>query len=264
MLTRFLYLDSIALAQYLSSLEGGSLTGSTQRSTRAGSAEGGADLKVAHGKGARSHEEAQERTLVDTDGARFERLLGAAAKDPERLGWTEVTDPDTDFEGIGIGAMVTWECDLYVPETVKMLSKAGGALPVLEMMRKVLPAASALGLNTHGVPGGDQIDAMTSFFEGIESKALIVGEDDATDWQVAGNLTGQPDLADLEGRARVVGKVARILKPGQWKPFMTFPGMDLLSREERRRAERTAPAPGKEDDYLHGPALILDVLAIYR
>ena len=40
--------------------------------------------------------------------------------------------------------------------------------------------------------------------------------------------------------------------------------MNLLSRERRREMERTKPAAGKEEEYLSGPALMLDVLAIYR
>ncbi len=40
--------------------------------------------------------------------------------------------------------------------------------------------------------------------------------------------------------------------------------MNLLSRERRREMERTKPATGKEEEYLSGPSLMLDVLAIYR
>ncbi|WP_276320667.1 hypothetical protein [Phytoactinopolyspora endophytica] len=40
--------------------------------------------------------------------------------------------------------------------------------------------------------------------------------------------------------------------------------MNLVPREERRKMERQAPAPGKEDEYLEGPALMLDLLALYR
>lgn len=40
--------------------------------------------------------------------------------------------------------------------------------------------------------------------------------------------------------------------------------MNLLPREERRRLERQSPPTGKENEYLAGPALMLDILAIYR
>jgi hypothetical protein len=62
----------------------------------------------------------------------------------------------------------------------------------------------------------------------------------------------------------VVGKVSRVLKEGQLRPFTTFPGMNLGSREQRRKLERQRPKEGEEDQYLIGPALMLDILAIYR
>jgi len=69
----------------------------------------------------------------------------------------------------------------------------------------------------------------------------------------------------LEGRARLVGKVSRVLRSGRWRPFLTFPGMNVVPREERRRMERQPPATGREGVYyLSGPALILDMLAVYR
>jgi hypothetical protein len=114
------------------------------------------------------------------------------------------------------------------------------------------------------MPSGDQVGAMTAFLENIDSKALVVGEREDTDWQVAGHITGDIDLASLDGFAHVVGKVSRVLRLGQWQPYLTFPGMDLVPREQRRKAQRTPPAEGHENEYLHGPALMLDILAIYR
>jgi hypothetical protein len=264
MLRRFLYLDETALAQYVSALDGGAIAQSTRQSTRGGKAEGGVDAKVAKLSGGRTREDAESLTLNDTDAARFDRLLRAANDDPDALGWVEVVNPDDDLADIGIGAIVAWECELFVPDIVKMFSKAGEALPLIELMQTMAPAAETLGLNVDGIPDSGQLGAMASLVRGINSDALIVGEDDGTDWQVAGSLSGNVELSDLEGRARVVGKVARVLKPGQWKPFSTLPGMSLQSREDRRRAERTPPKPGEEDNYLHGPALVLDILAVYR
>jgi len=263
-LTQFVYLDAAALEQYVSAVEGGLVTGLTKRSAASGSGEVGADLKLVSGKGARSHEDEESRTLADTDGSRFDRLIQAATAGPEALGWVDVVDADTDMRGIGIGAMVSWECDVYVPDVIRMLSKAGGALDAVRTMRALLPAALALGLDIEGVPGDEQLGAMSGFLEGLGTKTVVVGEDEGTEWQVAGRLRGDVELGELEGRARVVGKVTQVLQPGRWKPFAAFPGMDLVPREQRRQLERQPPAPGKEDEYLRGPALMLEILAIYR
>lgn len=222
------------------------------------------DAKIVKVNGEKGREEERSQTLSDTDGARFDRLLKAAAMDAEELGWVEVFEPDSDFDGIGLGAMVSWECDLYVPHIIQMLAKSGEALGALDMMRSVLPAAHDLGLSTEGLPSADAMSAAASLISGVGANLVVVGEDDDTDWKIAAQVDEQFQLGDLEGRARIVGKVSRIIREGQWKPFLTFPGMKLLSREDRRRMERQAPAEGKEDEYLSGPALMVDLLAVYR
>ena len=145
MLRRFIYLDRTALDQYVTGLEGGRTTGSTTRLKRTGTGSGGFDAKVASASGERSREEEESKTIDDTDEARFSRLLRAAADDPETLGWIEVMQPDTDFDGIGLGAMVDWECDLYVPEIVQLLARSGESLAAIEMMQNLLPMAKRFG-----------------------------------------------------------------------------------------------------------------------
>lgn len=264
MLTHFIYLDEAALDQYVSALEGGLVTGTTKRVAVVGAVEGGADVKILSGKGSRSTENEDSRTIEDTRASRFARLLKAAEEQSDALGWVEVLQPDADLDQIGIGAMVSWECDIYVPDMIRMLSQAGGAIGALRSFEALLPSASALGLDTSGVPEAPQLRAMAGFLEGMQVKTLIVGEDDGTEWRIAGNLHGAVAHDQIDGRAWVVGKVTRVLGEGQWKPYATFPGMDLIPRAQRRAMERQAPAPGKEEEYLRGPALMLDILAIYR
>lgn len=264
MLRRFLYLDKTALSQYVTALEGGLTTESTTRSMRSGTGTAGADMKVIHASGEKSREDEESRTLADTDEARFARLLRAADAGPEALGWVDVTQPDTDFDGVGIGAMVSWECDLYIPEIVQALARSGEVLGALDMMQNLLPMARRLGLDTEGLPADEEMRAVSGFISGMNANLLVVGEDEETDWRVAAQLTDEFLHGDIEGRARIVGKVSKILPSGRWKPYLTFPGMNLVPREERRKMERQAPAAGKESEYLSGPALMLDILAIYR
>ena len=92
MLRRFIYLDASALSQYVTALEGGRTTESTTRHTRVGRRSGGVDAKVINAAGEKSREEEESKTLSDTDEAQFDRLLQAAANDPEELGWVEVME----------------------------------------------------------------------------------------------------------------------------------------------------------------------------
>lgn len=264
MLRRFLYLDTEALAAYVSGLEGGALTAATDRELRGGSLSGGVDAKVLRGSGERSKESELSRTLADTDESRFARLLAAAGKDAEALGWVDVLEPDSDFADMRVGMMLSWECEVFVPDIVRTLSSSGEALEAMNMMRDLLPMAASLGLDTEGLPATDELEAASRMVGSLKTALLVVGEDDTTDWRVSGQLLEPYIRADAEGRAVLVGKVSRRLSAGSSKPFVTFPGMGLVSREERRRMERTPPEPGKENEYLVGPALLVDVLAIYR
>ena len=54
---------------------------------RSGTGGGVVDAKVAHASGERSRQDEEFRTFADTDGALFDRLLGAAAATPEALDW---------------------------------------------------------------------------------------------------------------------------------------------------------------------------------
>lgn len=264
MLRRFTYLDSEALSQYVTSLEGGLVTESTRRSMREGTGTGGVDAKFVHAVGEKTRQDVESLSLVDTDEARFNRLLIAAAAEPKALAWVDVLDPEYDFDGIGIGGMVSWECDLFVPDIVQLLSKSGGAIDAMKMMQNLSPMARRIGLDMEGLPDDKEMSAATGFLSGMDASLLVVGEDDDTDWRAAGHLKEESVRGDLEGRARMVAKVAKVLPTGRWKPYITFPGMNLVPRDERRRLERQPPEQGKEEEYLRGPALLVDVLAIYR
>lgn len=66
----------------------------------------------------------------------------------------------------------------------------------------------------------------------------------------------------LDGQCQ--SQVIKVHSPGHLKPSLTFPGMNLLSDEKRRAVERQAPPEGQENQYLINPALMLNILPIYR
>lgn len=212
----------------------------------------------------RSRESEESRIYTDTQEAQFDRLLNAAEASPGELAWSDVTEPDADFAEIRAGAMVSWECDLYVPQIIQSLSSSGEARDALDMMQDLLPSAQHLGLDTEGLPSMNEIEATSTFLNKMNAKLLVVGEDDVSDWCVAGQINDDFLHAELEGTAHIVGKVSKVLPLNHFKPYLTFPGMNLVPRDQRRRMEQQAPPEGKKDEYLSGPALMLDILAIYR
>jgi hypothetical protein len=46
--------------------------------------------------------------------------------------------------------------------------------------------------------------------------------------------------------------------------MLALPGLSLLPRDKRRALERKKPESDEAENYLAGPALMLDILAIYR
>jgi hypothetical protein len=59
----------------------------------------------------------------------------------------------------------------------------------------------------------------------------------------------------------VVGQVARALQQNAWHSLVP---LNFLNRDQRRTLEREGPKPEQEKFFRKGPALILDVLEIYR
>lgn len=264
MLKNFLYLNDDSLAAYLSSLEGGLRSSSEQRSSTSKKLTGGVDAKVASGSADRTREEALSISISDTAQARFERLEGLATDDAEHSGWVTVISPDEDLDGVGIGALIDIECEIYVPDQIRVLSSTGGTREALNTLEALRPMAEMFGLDTASVPTPEQSGAYRSMVNNLGSDQVLVGERDDSDWRVAGKLLGQHLNGEIEGFARVVGKVSAAWKTGQWKPILSLPGMNIVSREQRRKVEREGPEPGNSESWLQGPALMLDLLAVYR
>lgn len=258
MLKNFIYLNTQALDSYLSSLEDG-LRESTEDRTLRSRAHAGVE-----GVGSGASEYEQSRSRVDTPASKFERLQSLAVSDKARSGWIQVTDVEVDLRTVRTGALVELECDIYVPEAIKAFAPKGGMNDALAFMEQLGPHADLLGLDRTNMPTKPQADAMKSIAGLLGSDLVVVGERDDTDWRVAGRLLDHYVKGEVDGIARIVGKVTASWHRNQWKPLISLPGMNILPREQRRQIERTEPKPGQEQNYLEGPACMFDILAIYR
>jgi len=63
-------------------------------------------------------------------------------------------------------------------------------------------------------------------------------------------------IGELEGDSIVVGRIQRKWPEGQRFPLLNVPGLNLMSREDRRRMEREKPADDQEGMYVNGPACL--------
>jgi hypothetical protein len=264
MLKNFLYLNSPALDSYLSALEDGLRGPVEARKSTSGSLSGKVGLSVANAGGERGHQEEEAATRADTASARFERLQKLARQDTESSGWVDVLDAENDLKDLLTGALIEVECEVYIPEIVKALSPSGGLTQAIEQIEALAKVAPALGTRLEGMPDQGQLDALKSIGGALGAYATFVGEIVDADFHVAGRLLDEFVKGEIEGFARVVGKVSTRWGTGQWKPLLALPGATLMSREQRRELERKGPDAGQEASWLEGPALMLDVLAIYR
>lgn len=209
-------------------------------------------------------EQEQRRSRIDTPASRFERLRSLALADVASTGWIDINDVEHDFGEVRTGSLIELECEIYVPEVIKALSPSGGLHDALAFVERLAPQAEVMGLDLTNMPSKPQTEAMKSISGLLGSDVVVVGERDDTDWRVVGRLMDSFVQGEIEGIARVIGKVTTSWKQGHWKPLMALPGMNILPREQRRQMERMQPKAGQEQNHLEGPAFMLDVLAIYR
>jgi len=272
MLKNFIYLNQPTLDSYLSALEDGSRTKVESQKSTNEAVSGGAGIKVPvvdlklgvdaeHGTGS-----SETTSRIDTPEARFERLLKLAHADADASDWIEAINPDTDLSAARIGTMVELECEVYIPDMIKMLSPGGGIGELVNTIESFAKIAPAFGTNIANMPSSDQLGAVKSAVGLLGSDSAFVGEPTGgdSDWKVSGKLLHQHVRGEVEGYARVIGKVSAIVGTGKWVPLLAMPGMNALPREQRREMERKGPEAGQEQNWVKGPALLLDVLAIYR
>jgi hypothetical protein len=263
MLRNFLYLDTIALDGYLSALEDGLRLSSESEQSNSRDGSLGADAKVISARAALSAEQTRRTTGQDTPEARFARLLDIAAKDPEPLAWVDVLDPSTDLDNVGYGAMICGEAEFYTPHMVELLV-SGELARSLDLIDRMEPLADVLDLDKQGLPDKRQRDAARSMVGALGTDVVIVGEFDESDWNVAGQCVSAYTRGRVEGPARFVGKVAKQWPAGEGRHLLALPGTTLLPRHQRRALERRRPDNPDDDSFLIGPALMLDLLAVWR
>ncbi len=264
MLKNFLYLNESALADYLSALEGGARASIEDRNQRSGGANGRAANDPDRANSRYSRENEQTVRLTDTPPAQFERLMALTAANPQLSGWIEVTDPEIDFPDLRVGALIDVECDIQIPSMIKALSPSGGVVAAVRALNEL---GSKIGSES-----AQQLDTTKlSVFEALGNlmgdDLVVVGEPDSDQWTVAGKLrkdSVRVATDELDGSVRIVGKVSRRLAAGDHKPLLALPGLDILPRAQRREIESKGPSGPNDDSWVKGPALLLEVLAIYR
>lgn len=266
MLIKHDYLNTAALDGYISVIEGGLRETSSSRTVQG--RDRGGEVGIPSMKANLGANSATESVISHGDHAasKLSRLVEAGNSNPEATGWVRVFEPESDFADIGTGALLEWECEIFVPEFISYLSNGKELGETLRTFSSLRGIASSIGLDTEGLPEAQTLEGMSSFLESFEVAPVVVGEDDDTEWKVLGTLDKKwiaPD-AQFDGRYRIVGKVTKVIQPGQWYLLASLPGLNLLDRKRRRQLEKEGPTESNQDQFIAGPAVVLDILSIYR
>jgi hypothetical protein len=265
MLRNFLYLNEATLNGYLSSLEDGLRSAAERRTSETKAVSGKAGVGGFGAQGEAESDSELSNSYSDTSEARFERFMNLCAAAPERSGWIDVVNSDDDLPAASPGMIFEFDCEIFVPPMIRSLTSSGGIGQAMNMLKSMAPLVKALQPQSFELPPDEQVEAVSAMAALMGDDLVVVGERDDTDWRVAGRLIASSIRNDeLDGVARVVGKVSSVLKPGEHKSLLALPGMNLMTREQRRAQSKSGPKPGEEANWLSGPAVMLDVLAVYR
>lgn len=257
-LPRFLYLDDKGLEEYLSVVEGGLSDESKRRRLSNGTGVESATLGELAGGDSTSEE---ERVVRETASQRFIRLVTALDAASTRWHYRDVTDLGEEFGEINVADLVQVQCEVEIPPFVRMLSQPDQLDDMVNMLEAFRAMAPMLGENIEGLPGKKETKAFRDFGKAMKSDVVVVGDQEDGDPQVTGKLNKDYIRDEIEGEVFILGKVAKKLKDGETHSLLAIPGASLMSRQQRRQAARQEQA---DDSTLVGPALTLDILAIYR
>ncbi|MFF9640535.1 DUF6414 family protein [Kitasatospora aureofaciens] len=252
-LPRFIYLDEKSLGEYLSVVEDGISDEAKRRRLQS--------EEELSGPGGRGTEE-EEKVIRETASQRFIRFLAALDGDPARWRYRDVEDISRNFDAFGISDFIHLNVEIEIPPAVQLFSQPDQLSSMLDMMEALRPMAPLLGKSFDDMPGEHETKAVRELGRVVKSDVVIVGDQDDDSPKITGKLTRDYIRDAIEGEVFVLGKVIRKWGPSESHSLLALPGASLMSRQQRRQA--ASQLSNDDGTRLEGPAVTLDILAIYR
>ncbi|WP_206309399.1 hypothetical protein [Streptomyces sp. A0642] len=257
-LPRFLYLDERSLNEYLSVVEEG-ISDEARHRTQSDTKGPPEELGVVAPEAGSSE---RERVVRETASQRFIRLVSALDADSARWKYRDIEDLHPLFDGLKIMDFLHGRFEVEVPPMIQLMSQPDQLGDMLDLLEAFRPMASLMGQDIDGMPGQEETTAMRGFAKAMKSDIVIVGDQEDDGPKITGKLTKEYVRDTIDGEGFILGKIARKWGKGESHSLMALPGASLMSREQRRQAARQPKTDDAET--LMGPALTLDILAIYR
>jgi hypothetical protein len=261
MLREFLYLDSSLVDQYLAQVEGGLYDNELERlgdaSSRASNAELDAGVGQDGGRQTTSRSEEVERVRRQTPESRYNRLHDAL--DGNFLALDESSS--NVFDQLQVRQMVSADCYVDIPSMSRTLANAPALEGVADLMRMFAPeklngeAEKALGglAKLSAISNGDVV-ATGELGDGEAKLAFKLSQDAL-----------RVPLEELEGEAMIIGRVQKKWPEGQRYSLLNIPGLNMMSREDRRKMEKKTKTENQaQGTFVEGPGASLSVVAIFR
>ncbi|WP_146120069.1 DUF6414 family protein [Leucobacter massiliensis] len=264
MLKDFVYFDEEMVLKFASQLDGGQRTRSTERQSKGRRGRLSASLKGVGVEGSRESSEGVEVEFSDDPYAAFDRLVAAGSDRADELSWVEVNDPAVDLKGVGRGFTVLGEADFAVTPFSRVLGSKEQLRGLAQLSTLMSSFGPLMGQElTSSSIDPVQVEGVSRLADSMGDQISVTGFFADSDWSVAGTLSSDVNIEDVDGPLEFVGKIVEVIPEGTHKSLMALPGLSLLSREQRRKMQN-APKEGDEENWISGPAIVLKFLAIYR
>jgi hypothetical protein len=270
LLRNFLFLDTKALGDYLSTLEGGIIEGTIDQ-TETGKRDKGAKLtaKIIEGNiSSGSSVETKFKSSL-TDAGNFQRLyelLAGADVPGNQLQVLDAFD-EAIWDQLHRGEVLEVLATASLPSAFSMLNAMDDVAPLLDVM-------SVLGQDPLADPKTrTTFDGLRALGKGIEQKPipLLLEALGASDFHFLANLPRQylrVEVSELVGDVTLFGTIQRLIPRGQHQEAFSLIPTSLRNLPGTKPAEYqqqlSKMVESGTTNLLEGPAAVITPLAVYR
>jgi hypothetical protein len=259
-LREFLYLNPQLVEQFVGQVEDGLYDEEAEREQRARDGKGklgGGPISVEGGTGSQTE---TSRTVRQTPESRFNRLSELINSQEDLL--ISVDESATGLYGRFVpGRLVDATCYVDVPSMGRFLAQTQELDGLAQLMEVFAPNM----IDEEAAKAIQGIRAIGNRFSGSVVATGEVREGEPTLVFKLATEHLRVAIGDLEGEAHVFGVVHRRWPEGERYPLIAVPGLELMSRTERREMARSGQQQTEDDGaYLDGPGVTISVVAIYR
>lgn len=263
-LRNFLYLDTEAVSNYLSTLEGYIETAVDETESKEGrfGAEGG--LPAIKGSGQSSKSSSRNRQLAVTEEALFQRLY-QLLDDSTGEGIPFLTTSGEDiWMRLDRGSIVEVQARIRLPNIFSAISAVEAIKPFIGLL-DIIDEGSLVDVETQKmfdgileVGGATKEKPVPVFLEPIHAKR------DAFFCNLSRRYL-RCGIGDLTGEVTVLGKITRLIQKGTSEEVYTLlPEMQSLANSNRRDRRRLKSQKDDLSEALKGPAAMLHPVAVYQ